>query len=190
VAGLAPLRLPATGIGAGGVIQVDGATVALTAATTVNFDLRSPWEQQALVAGMAAWLNGLSHPVQVVVSTRRVDLHSRADAIEDRLEAMPHPALADAAAGYAQFLRELAVDRDPLDRHVLLAHRGGPQGGGAVARRQAEASARALAGLGAATRVLSGGQVTDALVGACHPWRHVGTGRAIPTAVVTGEMSR
>lgn len=187
VGGVAPLRLPAGDIAGNGVIDMGAGSVALTAATTVNFDLRAAHEQHALVAGMGQWLNALSHPVQVVISTRRVDLHARADATEQRLDALPHPALADAAAGYAQFLRELAADRDPLERHVLVAHRTGPGAAANLARRQAEATARALAGLGAATRVLSGGQVTDALTGACHPWRHVSPGRVTPSSVIGGS---
>jgi hypothetical protein len=183
---LAPLRLPAHAITAGGVVDVDGARVAVTAASTVNFDLRTAGEQHALVDGMSRWLNSLSGPVEVVISTRRVDMHAYADQVEDRLDLLPHPALADAAAGYATFLRFLAEDRDPLDRHVLIAHQAGPASDPAVARRQAEQTARALTGLGAATRVLDGGQVTDALVGACDPWRYVGAGRATPDAVITG----
>jgi hypothetical protein len=187
VAAVAPLRLPARNIAANGVIDIDGGRVALTAATTVNFDLRTVDEQHALVDGMGRWLNSLSAPVQIVISTRRVDMHAYAEQVEDRLDTLPHPALADAAAGYAQFLRELAEDRDPLDRHVLVAHRVGAHTDANVGRRQAEQTARALTGLGAATRALDGGEVTDALVGACDPWRHVGTGRATPDAVITGD---
>jgi hypothetical protein len=110
-----------------------------------------------------------------------------AQQVEQRLDSLPHPALADAAAGYAQFLRDLAADRDPLDRQVLIAHQVGPHSDASVARRAAEQTARALTGLGATTRVLSGGQVTDALVAACDPWRNVGTGRATPDAVITAE---
>jgi hypothetical protein len=185
---IAPLRLPARAITASGVVDVDDARVAVTAASTVNFDLRGIDEQHALVDGMSRWLNALSGPVQVVISTRRVDMHAYADQVEDRLDRLPHPALADAAAGYAAFLRFLAEDRDPLDRHVLITHRTGPAGDPSVARRQAEQTARALTGLGAATRVLDGTQVTDALVGACDPWRYVGTGRAIPDAVITAAL--
>ncbi len=184
---VSPLRLPAHSIDEAGVVDVDGARIAVTAATTVNFDLRSAAEQHALVDGMGRWLNSLSQPVQIVISTRRVDMYSLAEQIDDRLDALPHPALADAAAGYAQFLRELAADRDPLDRRVLIAHQVRPHTDASVARRAAEQTARALTGLGAATGVLSGGLVTDALVAACDPWRNVGTGRATPNAVVTAE---
>jgi hypothetical protein len=112
-------------------------------------------------------------------------MHAYADQIEQRLDAMPHPALADAAAGYAAFLRWLGEDRDPLDRHVLVAHHSG--GDAQMARRQAEQTGRALGGLGCATRVLDGAQVTDALVSACDPWRHVAAGRAAPATVITGD---
>lgn len=182
-----PLRLPAHMIDASGTVDVDGGRVAVTAATTVNFDLRSVGEQHALVDGMGRWLNSLSQPAQIVVSTRRVDMYTLAEQVEDRLDSLPHPALADAAAGYAQFLRDLAADRDPLDRQVLIAHQVGPHSDASMARRGAEQTARALAGLGAATRVLDGRQVTDALVAACDPWRNVGTGRATPDAVVTAK---
>jgi hypothetical protein len=181
----APLRLPAQAITGGGVVDVEGGRVALTAATTVNFDLRSVEEQHALVEGYSRWLNCLTSPVQVVISTRRVDMHAYAEHVEDRIDGLPHPALADAAAGYAAFLRWLADERDPLARHVLVAHQVGAASDAGVARRHAEQSARALSALGSATRVLDGGQVTDALVGACDPWRHVGTGRATPEAVIT-----
>ncbi len=187
VAAVAPLRLPARNIAVNGVIDIDGGRVALTAATTVNFDLRTVDEQHALVDGMGRWLNSLSAPVQIVISTRRVDMRAYAEQVEDRLDTLPHPALEDAAAGYAQFLRELAEDRDPLDRHVLIAHQVGAHTDANVARRQAEQTARVLTGLGAATRALDGGEVTDALVGACDPWRHVGTGRATPDAVITAD---
>ncbi|MBN1171095.1 MAG: PrgI family protein [Micromonosporaceae bacterium] len=182
-----PLRLPACAIGDTGVIDLDGGRVALTAATTVNFDLRATGEQHALVDAMGRWLNSLSQPVQIVISTRRADLGIHADRIDNRLDQLPHPALADAAAGYAQFLRDLAVERDPLDRHLLIAHQVGAPTDPSAARRAAEHTARALTGLGASTRVLDGGEVTDALVGACDPWRNVGTGRTIPHAVITSD---
>src|SRR5439155_21261988 len=105
---LAPLRLPADRITPAGAVDLDGqGRVALTAVGTVNFDLRSLDEQYALIEAAGRWLNSLSVPTQIVVSTRRVDMHAHADLVEQRLDYLPHPALADAAAGYAEFLRQL-----------------------------------------------------------------------------------
>ena len=184
---LAPLRLPADHVSEGGVVDLDGqGRVALTAVSTVNFDLRSFDEQAALIEAAGRWLNSLSAPTQIVVSTRRVDMDAHADLIEQRLDYLPHPALADAAAGYAEFLRQLGDERDPLDRRIVVAHRVGAGADPAVARRHAEHTARALSGLGAPTRVLDGGQVTDVLAAACNPWHNTGSGRPTPDATITG----
>ena len=189
---LAPLRLPADHIHPGGVVDLDGhgrdgqGRVALTAVSTVNFDLRSFDEQAALIEAAGRWLNSLSAPTQIVVSTRRVDMDAHAELIEQRLDYLPHPALAETAAGYAQFLRQLGDERDPLDRRIVVAHRVGAGADPAVARRHAEHTARALSGLGAPTRVLDGGQVTDVLAAACNPWHNTGSGRPTPDATITG----
>jgi hypothetical protein len=183
---LAPLRLPADRITPGGVVDLDQGRVAVTAVSTVNFDLRSPDEQYALIEAAGRWLNSLSAPIQIVVSTRRVDMDAHADLVEQRLDWLPHPALADAAAGYADFLRQLGDERDPLDRRIVVAHRVGPHADAATARRHAEHTARALSGLGAPTRVLDGGAVTDVLAAACNPWQNTGFGRPTPDATITG----
>jgi hypothetical protein len=39
--------------------------------------------------------------------------------------------------------------------------------------------------LGASTRVLDGGDVTDVLAAGCNPWQHTGFGRATPDTVIT-----
>src|SRR5439155_938984 len=82
--------------------------------------------------------------------TRPVDMHTLAGTIEQHLDELPHPALADAAAGYADFLRRLGVERDPLDRRVLVTHRAGGHAEPLSALRHAERTARALTGLGPA----------------------------------------
>jgi hypothetical protein len=78
----APLRLPAKGITADGLIDLgpDG-TTALVSACTVAFGLRTPGEQNGLVAGYGRWLNSLDAPVQILVRAQRVDLTTLADRI-------------------------------------------------------------------------------------------------------------
>jgi len=184
---VAPLRLPATAIDVDGVVDLDDGRVALTAVSTVNVDLRTAGEQHALVDGLGRWLNALTTATQIVVSTRPADLDSLADAVDQQVPYLAHPALADAAAGYGDFLRWLREDRDPLHRRVLIAHRVGAHADGPVARRHAEQTARAVTGLGAAAVVLDGGLVADVLVASCDPWRIPRSGRSVPGAVVTGQ---
>lgn len=183
------LRLPVDAIAAGGAVDVEGRAVALVAATTVNVGLRTGAEQAALVAGYGRWLNGLTGPVQVVVSTRRVELSAAADRLVDAAAGLPHPALADAAVEHAEFLLDVAEQRDPLWRTVTVACTapGGP-GGAVEALRRAEHTAAALAALGGRTRVLDGPAVAAVLATAVDPFAPVDASwpRALPQQPVTG----
>jgi len=161
----APLRLPAKGITADGLIDLgpDG-TTALVAASTVAFGLRSPGEQNGLVAGFARWLNSLDAPTQILVRAQRVDLTHLADRIEYRAPALPHPALEDAARSHAGFLDDLATERELLHRQVTVAVRGRRNPGHTA--HQAREAVRALAGCEVAGTVLDAYD-TQAALAAC-----------------------
>ena len=87
------------------------------------FWLRSA-EQTALVAGFARWLNSLDARPDRGPRTR-VDLTVLADAVIDRAAGLPHPALEQAARSHAQFLADLAGNRELLHRRVTVAVRAG-----------------------------------------------------------------
>ncbi|MET8833555.1 PrgI family protein [Micromonospora sp. NPDC004540] len=182
----APLKLPADAIDDGGDIRLAGARAAMVAATSVNLALRTPDEQAALVDTFGRWLNSLSAPTQIVVSAQPVDLQGAARALAEAAEKLPHPALADAAADHARFLGDLATRRDPLRRQVLIVTR--TTAGERAARRRAEDTVRALAGLGVTTRALDGAAVTAALAAAADPYRPPRPGGlAAPDAVITAS---
>ncbi|MFI7307179.1 PrgI family protein [Micromonospora aurantiaca] len=184
----APLTLPADAIDEHGEISLGAVKAAMVAATSVNLALRTADEQAALVDTFGRWLNSLSTPTQIVVSAQPVDLHSAARTLAHAADAMPHPALADAAADHARFLDDLAQRRDPLRRQVLIVTRttSGERGEHA-ARRRADQAVRALSGLGVATRALDGRAATAALAAAADPYRPSRPGGlAAPDAAITG----
>jgi hypothetical protein len=156
-----PLRLPFAGIGDDGIVDLgaDGAAL-VCRASAVTFRLRTPAEQEALVAGFARWLNGLDQPAQLLVRAEPVDLTPTIDALLDAAPGLPHPALEAAARDHAEFLASLAARRDLLRREVLVVLRPGAPTGRAGAetaarlhRRAAEAAA-ALAAAGVTLSVL------------------------------------
>ncbi|MEU8076008.1 PrgI family protein [Catellatospora citrea] len=147
------LRLPATGVDADGAITTAKHTTVLVATGTANLHLRTPDEQAGLIDGFGRWLNTLATPAQITVTTRPMDLAAHADALAARADELPAPALRAAAAEHAGFLRRLDSSRQPLRRQVLVAVTGRD---GLSAARTAADSARALAGLGLPTQVLTG----------------------------------
>lgn len=164
----APLRLPAKGITGDGLIDLasDG-TTGLVAASTVAFGLRTPGEQNALVAGFARWLHSLDGPAQIVVRAQRVDLTGLAMRIDEQAPALAHPALEAAARAHADFLAALATERELLHRQVLVAVRS-TRGPGHTAHRAAEA-VRALSACEVTARVLDGPDTATALAACLDP---------------------
>jgi hypothetical protein len=186
------LRLPAHAIGEAGVIDLGGNAATMVAATTVNIGLRTGGEQYALLGAYARWLNSLTGPVQVAVSTQRVDLSSHAIRISDAAATLGDPNLADAALDYAEFLLDVAARSDPLWRTVtIVCTTPGGKGADIEALRRGEHTASALAALGVDTRVLNGAAATAVLTAAVDPYQYTDASwpRAVATTPVTIDGS-
>jgi hypothetical protein len=196
------LQLPVDAIDADGVIHLTGrsttragAVVCLVGVSTLPLAARAPQEQAGLVAGFAAWLNGLTTPVQIVISQRRVDLTGHALRIADTIHLAGDPALAAAGLDHAEFLLDLAADTDPLARTLTIATTGTPTGPSTRARadrevaalRAGDHTAQGLCALGATAVVLDAGAVTAALTTAVDPYQpgDAGWRRAAPTTPIT-----
>ncbi len=188
----APLKLPAEAITDDGQISLGGTRAAIVAATTVNLALRTNDEQAALIDAYGRWLNSLATPTQIVVSAQPVDLRSHARALAAAAPGLPHPGLIQACADHAGFLEQLAVQRDPLRRQVLVVGRAPVMDRAAgAARRRADDTARALTGLGITARVLDGPSATAVIAAAADPYRPARPGGlAAPNTVITAPPPR
>jgi len=172
----APLRLPVTDVRADGIIDLgaDGVAV-ICRASAVTFSLRTPAEQEALVAGFARFLNSLVEPVEILVRAEPVNLTEAIDTLLDAAPGLPHPALEAAARGHARFLADLADRRDLLRREVLVvlrhpvhSDRAGDDPAGRLHRRASEA-ATVLAAAGVTLTVLDGSDASACLARALDP---------------------
>ncbi|MDT0263762.1 PrgI family protein [Jatrophihabitans lederbergiae] len=115
------LQFPAEAVTEAGVIDLgpDGMAV-VAVASTVNFGLRTPGEQEALVASFGRYLHSLTAPVQILIRAQRLDLSAQIAELRQHAGGLPHPALEAAAREHADFLAQLAQQSDLLRRQVLL----------------------------------------------------------------------
>jgi hypothetical protein len=174
----AALRLPVAGVADDGIIDLGPDGLALVCrAAAVTFSLRTPVEQEALVAAFARWLNAMADPVEIVVRGETVDLGAAVAALLERAPRLPHPGLERAAREHAVFLRSLGTDCDLLRRQVLVVLRQ-PPGDGAASRlhRRAAEAAASLAGAGVSLATLDGKAATACLAGAVDPFAPVSRG--------------
>lgn len=120
----APLTWPAQAIHETGVIDLgaDG-LAAVAVCSTVTFSLRTPAEQESLVAVFGRYLHSLTAPVQILVRSTRLDLAQQIRDLREASRSLAHPALEQAACDHADFLAHLAETSDLLHRQVLLVLR-------------------------------------------------------------------
>jgi PrgI family protein len=169
---VAPLRLPARELGGDGIVDLGPQGAALVCeASTVNFALRTPAEQQALIGAFARALHAVTAPVQVLVRVERADLTAHLRQLDQEAGGLPHPALEAAAREHARFLGELAGRRDVARRQTLLVLREPtpPPTAASVLRRRAEELGGLLGACGITLAVLDSAHATAVLARACDP---------------------
>jgi PrgI family protein len=187
---IAPLRLPARDLHPQGIIDLGPHCAALVCqASTVNFALRTPAEQQALIGAFARALHALTSPVQILVRIERADLDAHLRHLDHAAGALPHPALEMAAREHARFLGELAGRRDVLRRQTLLVFRdpAPPSQAAASLQRRADELAGLLGACGISLSSLDGPQAAAVLARACDPEAPPApTGLAAPAEIIHG----
>lgn len=86
---------------------------------SVNFGLQGEVEQEATIAGFAAFLSGLSFPIQILVRALPVDVEGYLSNMERRALRLPAP-LAELARDHTAYLRRLARSRTLLERRFYV----------------------------------------------------------------------
>ena len=161
-----PLRLPLASVDPDGVLDLGREGLAVICrASAVTFSLRTPEEQEALVAGFARYLSSLAEPVQVLVRAEPLDVTPAVERLVQAATGLPHVALERACRDHAAFLADLAATGTLLRREVLVVLRQ-PKGQGADPRTAGEASGDAAGSGGAARLVRRANEAVSALAGA------------------------
>jgi PrgI family protein len=188
---LAPLQGPIRGLDPAGVMDLGGQGWALVCqATPVNLSLRTPAEQQALLAGFARLLHALAGPMQVLVRSDRADLSPLLHTLRERAAALPHPGLEQAALAHARWLEGLTGDREVRRRQLLVVFHQPPgtTTPAAALARQAEQAAGLLAVAGVTLTPLDGDAAAQALAAATNPdGPPRPAGLAPAAAIITGR---
>ncbi|MDF5754839.1 PrgI family protein [Spongiactinospora sp. TRM90649] len=178
----APLRLPAHGVTGDGLIDLGPDGVAAVAeVSTLSFALRTPNEQDALVAVFGRWLHSLSGPAQILIRAEQVDLTGIISTLAGQARTLAHPALAAAAQEHADFLADLAARHELLRRQVLLIVR---EPSPARALRRLEEATRLLSACGLTVRMLNGHAI-KALLASCFDPTAPPCPQLEPTEIIT-----
>jgi PrgI family protein len=169
---VAPLDGPVHGLQPSGVLELGGQGWALVCqATPVNLGLRTPPEQQALLAGFARLLQALAQPVQLLVRTDRADLGPLVTRLREGAAGLPDPGLEQAALAHADWLEGMASEEQVRRRRLLvvLHQPPGTADPAAALARRAEQAAGLLAAAGVTLIRLDGEAAARLLQAAADP---------------------
>ena len=113
-------HLPIEDIVDGIVVQKDGSCCSVMRISSVNFDLLSEREQQALVYAYGGILNSLNFPIQIIVQSNSKDVTFYANNLRKLEENQVNPLLKERIASYRKFIEEIVKKNDVLSKSFFV----------------------------------------------------------------------
>lgn len=89
------------------VVMKDGTLRAVLMVSSINFALKSREEQQATIQSYMQFLNGLEHPVQIVVQSRKMNIDRYIESLVEQEGKMSNDLLKAQIRDYRSFINDL-----------------------------------------------------------------------------------
>ena len=104
-------------------------TVALVLQTSaINFDLLAEYEQDSKIYAFAGLLNSLNFHIQILIRTRRIDISNYVDYLKGQENEAMSEGLKRQLGIYTEFIQNLIVQNDVLDKTFLIVIPFNPAG--------------------------------------------------------------
>lgn len=102
------------------VILKNGGIRAILRTTSINFNLKSEEEQNALTYGYQSFLNSLEFPVQIVIRSRKLDVDKYIDNLKSKVSQQTNPLLQKQTYEYIDFISRLVEYADIMEKDFLV----------------------------------------------------------------------
>jgi hypothetical protein len=89
------------------ILMKDGTLRAALVVSSINFALKNEDEQQAIVSAYVSFLNGLDHPLQIVIQSRQLNIKPYLEKLAQKEREQPNELLRMQIADYRSFVGEL-----------------------------------------------------------------------------------
>ncbi|MDD2766814.1 MAG: hypothetical protein PHH40_03565 [Candidatus Moranbacteria bacterium] len=104
----------------GVIVLKNGALRSILLVSSINFDLKSTDEQNAVISQYQSFLNSLDFPVQIVVSSRRFDIRSYIDLLEDAEKQQVNELLRFQISEYKSFVKNLTDVSNIMSKYFYV----------------------------------------------------------------------
>ena len=102
------------------VVLKDGTLRKVLMVSSLNFALKSEDEQNAIISSYVSFLNGLDHPIQIVVQSRQYDIQPYIDRLKKQEEEQTNELLRTQIADYRSFVKELVDIGDIMTKNFYV----------------------------------------------------------------------
>ena len=102
------------------LVLKDGGIRAILKATSINFNLKSEEEQNAITYAYQGFLNSLEFPVQIVIRSKKLDIDNYIDKIKGIGEKQENKLLKDQTMEYADFIKKLVEYTDIMQKEFYI----------------------------------------------------------------------
>lgn len=102
------------------VILKNGGIRAILRTTSLNFNLKSEEEQNALTFGYQSFLNSLEFPIQIVVRSRKMDIDKYVEGLQEKQKLQTNPLLQKQTNEYVDFIGKLVEYADIMEKDFLV----------------------------------------------------------------------
>lgn len=93
---------------------------AILQVSSLNFELRSEEEQDAIIDTYESFLNSVGTSLQILVRTREIDMDKYLDDLKERLDSEKVPIYRTQLKNYDAFIRSLITTNKILTRHFYI----------------------------------------------------------------------
>ncbi|MBT3865204.1 hypothetical protein HOE67_04405 [Candidatus Peregrinibacteria bacterium] len=102
------------------LVLKDGGLRAIFKASSINFNLKSENEQNAITYSYQGFLNSLEFPVQILVRSKKLDIDNYIDQIRTIGEKQENSLLKDQTMEYADFVKKLVEYTDIMQKEFYV----------------------------------------------------------------------
>lgn len=135
--------------------------------SSLNFELRSEEEQDAIIDIYESFLNSVGSSLQILVRTREIDMDKYLEDLRERLDGEAEPIYRTQLQNYDEFIRSLITNNKILTRHfyIIVSYRPPSKADFELAKEQLNIKldivAKGIKRLGMSTEQLTSLEVLD-----------------------------
>lgn len=102
------------------IVLKNGALRAVLAVSAINFELKSTDEQEAIVSQYQNFLNSIDFPLQILISSRKLNMENYLDFLSQHEKQQPNELLRFQISEYKNFISQLASSSNIMDKNFYI----------------------------------------------------------------------